>query len=385
MPSFLVRLSFIVAMLTLIGCEKPSAKRGETTAAPVTVAKVGKKTVPVRVKTIGSVKAFASVAIRPRVGGQLTEVFFQEGDIVRTNQKLFTIDPRPYDAAVKQAEANKARSDALLKGAELDLARAEQVRENGVGSATDYDAALTAVASARATVEADQAAINTAKLQASFTTITSPLDGRAGEMIVDQGNLVDANSANPLVVINQVSPIYVTFSLPEQQLPDIIAARQRGPVTVVADLRGGVPLASGVLSFVDNATDPLTGTIQFKAEFENAEQKLLPGLFVEVTVTLGSRPGSVVIPSAALQSGQNGQYVYIVGSDNKAELKPVTVAFEADGEAIIATGLTGGETVVVEGQLRLAPGTKVDAKPYQPPPAINRTQTPNRVILGGAQ
>ncbi|MBP3954776.1 efflux RND transporter periplasmic adaptor subunit [Gemmata sp. G18] len=357
------RSAILLGFAALSGCAKLPHGKGEQPPAPVTVATAGKKTVPIRVRTIGTVKVVSTVAIRARVGGPLTGVFFKEGDSVKENQKLFTIDPAPYEAAVRQAETNMAKSTALLNGAELDLARAEKSRKSGVGSDVDYDSALTAASSARAAVEADRAAINTAKLQASFTTITSPLDGRVGELLVNRGNLVDANGVSPLVVINQISPIYVAFTLPEQQLPVVTEARKKGPLRVEADLRSGGALAVGELAFIDNTTDPLTGTIQFKAAFENADQKLWPGLFVDVVLTLGDRADSVVVPSAALQSGQKGLYVYVVTPDNKAEMKPVVVAFEVGGEAVIASGLSGGEAVVVEGQLRLAPGARVDPKP----------------------
>jgi multidrug efflux system membrane fusion protein len=346
------------------------------------VTTAAKKTVPVQIRAIGSVKAISSVAIRPRVGGELVEVGFKEGDYVERGQKLFVIDPRPYEAAVKQAKANLSKSAALLKGAELEMKRAEEGRATGVTAASDYDAALTALASAKAAVEADRAAVNSAELQANYTTITSPLGGRAGELLVTRGNLVDANGTGPLVVINQVSPIYVTFALPEQQLPVVLEARKRGPLRVAADLRGGGPLATGELAFVDNAADPATGTVQFKATFPNADQRLWPGLFVDVTVTLGRRPDSVVVPSAALQSGQKGQYVYLVTAEKKAEVRPVTVAFEEGGEAVIASGLSGGETVVVEGQLRLAPGAAVDPRPLAGKPP---SPAAPRVVPGGAE
>ena len=358
-----LRLTFSLLMAISSGCAKPPADRPEAPPAPVTVAAAAKKTVPIRLRTIGTAKAVASVAIRPRVDGQLTGVFFREGDSVKENQKLFTIDPHPYDAAVEQAEANLAKNAALLKGAELELERAERAKTNGVGAATDYDAALTAAASLKAAVAADRAAINTAKIQAAFTTITAPLDGRAGELLVDRGNVVGTSDASPLVVINQISPITVAFTLPEQHLPVVAAARKKGPLKVEADLRGGGPLAVGELAFINNTADPLTGTVQFKAAFPNADQTLWPGLFVDVVLTLGARPDSVVVPAAALQSGQQGQYVYVVAPDKTAELRPVVVAFEADGEAVVASGLSGSETVVVEGQLRLAPGVKVAPKP----------------------
>ncbi len=376
-------LVLLLALAALAGCSKPPAGRAETPPAPVMVAAAGKKTVPVRLRTIGAVKALATVAVRPRVGGQLTEVFFKEGDFVKEGDKLFTIDPRPYDAAVKQAEANLAKSVTLLKGAEVDLKRAEDAKASGVGAATDYDTAYTAAASAKAVAEADRVALNTAKLQHSFTTITAPLDGRVGELLVNRGNLVEANGLNPLVVINQISPISVSFALPEQHLPVVIEARRRAPLKVEVDLRGGGPLAVGELAFIDNAADPQTGTVQFKAQFQNADQKLWPGLFVDVVLTLGQRPDSVVVPSAALQSGQKGQYVYIVTADKKAELKPVVVAFEDDGDAVIASGLSGGETVVVEGQLRLAPGTRVEPKPLPAGSATPGRPAAPRVVTEG--
>ncbi len=349
-------------LLPLTGCTRPPPARPEPPPAPVTVVAAVKKTVPVRVHAIGSVRAAATVSVRPRVGGELTGVFFQEGDFVKLGQKLFTIDPRPYEAAVKQAEANRAKNVAVLAGAELDLKRAEQAKQTGAGSPTEYDAAFTAVASAKAAIEADQAAINTAKLQAAFTTITSPIDGRVGELLVTRGNLVEANGLTPLVVINQVRPIAVAFTLPEQQLPAVVAAQKKAPLKVEAGLRGGEPATAGELAFIDNAADPLTGTVQFKANFANEDDRLRPGLFVEVVLTLGDRPNSVVVPTAAVQSGQQGQYVYLVTADKKAEMRPVTVAFDAEGETVIAAGLAGGEVVVVEGQLRLAPGARVAPK-----------------------
>jgi multidrug efflux system membrane fusion protein len=374
-------LSILMVALTL-GCTKPPSGKAEPPPAPVTVAVVGKKTVPVQLRAIGSVKTLAAVSIRPRVGGELVEVGFKEGDLVHKDQKLFVIDPRPYESAVTQAKANLSKSLAVLKGAELDMKRAEDTKASGVGAGTDYDAARTALATARATVEADKVAVKSAELQAGYTTITSPITGRAGELLVTRGNLVDANGAHPLVVINQISPITVAFSLPEQQLPVVLGAAKKGPLKVAADLRGGGPLAVGELAFVDNTADTLTGTVQFKATFPNDDQKLWPGLFVDVVVTLGERPDSVVVPSAALQSGQKGQYVYLVTPDKKAEMRPVVVAFEEGGDAVIASGLSGGETVVVEGQLRLAPGSRVDAKPLAGGPA---SPAAPRAVPGGAQ
>lgn len=351
----------VFALLLAAGCAKPPPARPESPPPPVSVAVAQKKTVPVQIRAIGTVKVISTVSVRPRAGGEITAVHFAEGTDVKKGDKLFTIDPRPYDAAVKIAEANVAKNVAVLKGAELDLRRVTRTGSTAV-SAAELDAARTAVESAKAAVAADEAAVNSARLQAGYTVITAPIDGRAGAILVTPGNLVAASDLNPLVVLNQVSPITVAFSVPEQQLPALAAARATGPLKVEADLRGGGPLAAGTLEFVDNTVDVATGTLTCKALFANADRKLWPGLFVDVTLTLGERPDSVVVPVAAVQTGQQGQYVYVVGAGDKAEARPVTVAFEVAGEAVLASGVKPGEAVIIDGQLRVAPGLTVDVK-----------------------
>jgi multidrug efflux system membrane fusion protein len=346
----------------MLGCTKPPPPKPDAPPAPVTVAVSEKRTVPVEVRTIGSVKAVASVAIRPRVGGQLTEVHFKEGEYVKKDQKLLVIDPRPYEAAVKLAEATLGKSLAVLKGAELDLARVEKVGVGGAASAVELDAARTAAATAAAAVAVDRAALDSAKLQVGFTTIFAPLDGRVGELLVNQGNLVEANGLNPLVVINQVSPIFVTFALPEQQLPAVAQARRERPLKVEAYLRDGEPPIEGRLAFIDNAVNTGSGTVLLKAEFPNKDRKLWPGQFLDVVLTVRDRPDSVTVPATAVQSGQKGNFLFVVTPDRKAELRPVAVAFEVGADAVIASGLSAGETVVTEGQLRLVHGTKVEVK-----------------------
>jgi len=351
----------LVLATLLLGCEKPSPERPPAPPAPVTVVVAAKKTVPVQIRTIGSVKPLASVAVRPRVGGELMEVLFKEGEDVKKGQKLFVIDPRPFEAAVKLAEANRGKSQAVLKGAETDLTR---LQKGGGGiSASEIDAARTALASAQAVVGIDEAAVASARLQLSFTTINSILDGRVGELLLDRGNLVDANAATALVVVNQISPIEATFALPEPLLPAVGAARGNAPLKVEAYLRDSKTPILGVLSFVDNAVNSGSGTILLKAEFPNADRKLWPGQFVDVVLTIRERTDSVVVPAAAVQAGQKGSFVFVVTPDRKAELRPVTVEFEVGNEAVIATGLSGGETVVIQGQLRLVAGAAVSVKP----------------------
>lgn len=350
--------------LLAIGCAKPPPVKVEPPPAPVVTAVAQTRTVPVQVRGIGTVKAVSTVSIRPRVAGEITEVHFKEGDTVTRGQKLFTIDPRPYEAAVAQADATLTKDRAVLAGAEIDLQR---LMRTGTGiAAAELDTARTAVAIARATIVADEAALNSAKIQAGYTTISSPLDGRTGSLLVTRGNLVSVNDVVPLVVVNQLTPIDAAFAIPEQQLPAVTAALAKGPLKVEAVVHGSDVRALGTLAFIDNAVDTTTGTVQLKGRFENADLKLWPGLFVDVVLTIADRPNSVVVPAAAVQSGQKGQYVYVVSADNKATVQPVTVLFDVEGNAVIETGLKGGETVVVEGQLRLAPGVKVNAKPTTP-------------------
>lgn len=360
----------LIVSVTLLGCEKPPPLQKDAPPAPVTVTTAAKRTVPIQVRAIGTVKVIATVSVRPRVGGELTEVHFKEGDYVAKGRKLFTIDPRPYEAAVQQAKATLTKNEAALLGAQRNLDRLERVGTSGTATA-EVDTAQTAVDTAKAAVAADQAALHSAQLQAMFTTITSPLDGRTGGLLVTAGNLVAANDANPLVVINQVSPIYVAFAVPEQDLPAITAAQKLKPLAVAADPHDGKDPAQGTLAFVDNAVDVTTGTVQLKAEFPNTDRRLWPGQFVDVVMTVGERPHSVVVPTAAVQAGQMGQYVYVITADKTAEVRPVEVAFEAQGEAVIASGLSGGESVVLEGQLRLAPKAKVEvmSKPAEKPVA----------------
>ena len=356
----------MLPLALLLGCEKPPTARSQAPPAPVTVTTAVKKSVPIQLRAIGTVKTIATVSVRARVEGELTKVHFKEGDFVEAGKDLFTIDPRPYEAAVKLAEANLKKNEATLDGAQRELTRLKMGGAGGVVSPAELDTAETAVAIAQASVAADKASLNSARIQAAFTTITAPISGRTGGLLVTKGNLIGTNDTNPLVVINQISPIHVAFAVPEPQLPVITAAWRKGPIKVEADMRGGGPLAVGELAFIDNAVDPGTGTVQFKAEFKNENQVLWPGLFVDVTVTLGERPNSVVIPAAAVQTGQQGQYVYIINAEKKAELRPVSLLFETDTMAVVESGLDGGETVVVEGQLRLAPGTKANPRPFNP-------------------
>jgi multidrug efflux system membrane fusion protein len=321
--------------------------------------------VPVQIRAIGTARVFATVAVRPRVGGELTAVHFTEGKFVRAGDKLFTIDPRPYQTAIDQSKAQLDRDLALLKGAELILERSRKFTGTATITADELDKLRTDVASAAATVAADRAALRTAELQLSFTTIVSPIDGRTGNLLVTPGNLITANEAAPLVIIHQISPMSVSFAVPEQHLSTIASQlRQKGgKLPVVAVLRDKSPALTGELTFVDNTVDATTGTVQLKATFANEDRRLWPGQYVDVVLTLMDRPDSVVVPIAAVQEGQETSYVFVVGKDDKAEMRPVEVEFVTPaGEAIIATGLAGDEIVITNGHLRVSPGGKVAIK-----------------------
>jgi multidrug efflux system membrane fusion protein len=367
-------LLLFLALVIPLGCAKPPAARPEPPPAPVLVTAAKTKTVPIQVRSIGTVKVIATVNVRPRVGGELIGVHFTEGEDVCKGDKLFTLDRRPYDAAVKQAEAALARNQAVLKGAKLDLERVQRISAGGAAARAELEAAQTAVAAADAAVAADTAALQSARLQADFTTMTSPIDGRTGGLLVTAGNLLSANDPNPLVVINQISPIFVAFALPEGQLTAVATAQQKQPLRAVAVPRGGGPTATGRLAFIDNAVDPATGTVQLKAEFANEDRSLWPGQFVDVILTLGERPDSVVVPTSAVQTGPQGDYVIVVAADRTATVRPISVLFEHENEAIVSSGLKEGESVVVEGHLRVAPGGKVDPKAESGKPTAEGTK-----------
>lgn len=346
------------------GCTRPPAQPAPPGPAPVTVTRTQLKTVPVQVRAIGTARVYATVAVRPRVGGELTAAHFTEGQFVKAGDRLFTIDPRPYQTALDHAKAQLERDQALLHGAELVLERARQLSGTATITADELDKHRTEVASAAATVTADRAAVRTAELQLGYTTITSPIDGRTGNLLITPGNMVAATEPNPLVVINQISPIAVSFAVPEQNLGSITEhlGKRGGKLPVSAIPRDGSSPLPGELTFVDNAVDAATGTVQLKATFPNQDRRLWPGQFVDVVLTLTDRPDSVTVPAAAVQDGQDGTFVFVVKGDT-AEYRKVTVAFvTAEGESVIEKGLAGGETVVTDGHLRVSPGGKVAVK-----------------------
>ncbi len=350
-----------VVAVALAACSGAKKKPADE-KVPVMVAVVQSKDVPIQIRAIGSVQPISNVAVRALVGGQLEKISFREGDDVRRGETLFTIDPRPYQAALAQAQANLARDEANLRNAESQAARYADLVKKDFVTREDFDKFTSAAAAARATVAADRAAVDNARLQLSYCEIRSPLDGRTGSLMVHAGNIVKANDTTPMVVINQITPMYVQFAVPEGQLGDF---RSRGlqdvPVTA-APQAGGAEVTNGKLTFVDNAVDTSTGTITLKATFPNADRRLWPGQFVNVAVTLASEHNATVVPSQAVQTGQKGQYIYVVKGSGGVEMRPIKVTSSNDEETIIASGVKPGETVVTDGQLRLTPVSKVQVK-----------------------
>jgi multidrug efflux system membrane fusion protein len=350
----------IAAYFSIDGRAREARKPPAAPPVAVSVAPVIRETMPVRIQAIGNVEAFSTVAVKARVDGQIVAVNFKEGQEVRKGEVLFRLDARPFEAALKQAEANALRDVASRDQARSQERRYKDLLEKNFISKEAYAQIRTNAETAEATAKASEAGLESARLNLAYCTIASPIDGYVGRVLLQVGNLVKANDVNPLVVINQVRPIFVTFSVPEQNLPAIREYQARGPLHVsVAAPGGGQTLAEGVLVFIDNAVDPTTGTIKLRARFANADAGLWPGQFVNLSVRLYDDPDALVIPSAAVLTGPEGQYVYVIRPDRTAEMRTIQVARTEDDRAVVARGLARGERVVTRGTLRLSPGTRV--------------------------
>lgn len=336
------------------------ARGGE--AVPVTVATSVQKDVPVQLHAVGNVEAYSTVSIKSQVTGVIMQAHFKEGQDVKKGQLLFTIDPRPLEAALKQAEANLARDMAQLNNSREQVKRYAELVEKQYVSREQYDQIKTTADATEAVVAADKAAVENAKVQLSYCYIYSPVNGRVGTLLVNEGNLVRVNDATPLLVINQLTPIYVTFAVPEQYLSDVKRRLAAGKMPVEAHFPSGEAPEQGALAFIDNAVDRTTGTIKLKAEFNNAGLRLWPGQFINVAVTLSTQADAVVVPSDAVQVGPDGQQVFVVKENKTVDVRPVTVGQTSEGESIITKGLAAGETVVREGQFLLGPGSRVEIK-----------------------
>jgi len=382
----LAALCVFSSSLMLQGCASkaspPLKKEGGAGSVPVMAARVVQKDIPTGLQVIGHVEAHLTVTIKAQVGGILTQVYFREGDFVRKGDPLFEIDRRMLESQINQFQANLSRDEAQVGLAEANLARdeaqekyalaqvdrysrmlkkglvsaeqADQMKANADTASAAVRADKAAVRSGQAAVNASKAALDNVKVQLGYTTITSPLDGRTGNLNVQQGNVVNANSSE-LITINQVEPIQVVFSIPETQLSLV----RKSQIVTATPRDENAPPETGELTFIDNNVDPATGTIRLKATFPNSDRKLWPGEFVRVTLNLATRPDALIVPSQAVQTGQDGLYVFVVKADHTVESRPVVAGVRVDQDTVIEKGLNPGEMVVTEGQLRLAPGSRV--------------------------
>jgi len=341
--------------------EKPAAKKGPATV-PVSVVAADQRSIPVRLQAIGNVEAYTSVAVKSRVDGQILEVQFREGQELKKGQVLFRIDARPFEAALKQSEAQAARDVASRDQAASQERRYQELLDKNFVSKDAYAQFRTNAQTAEATSRASQAALENARLNLDYTVIRSPIDGFVGRALLQAGNMVKANDTISLVVINQVKPVYVSFAIPEQQLATVRDLMQKAPLTVEVAAPGDEKtVATGRIAFLDNAVDQTTGTIKVRAVFENSDAKLWPGQYYTVQVKLYDQENAIVIPSRALQTGPDGQFVYVVKPDMTAELRKVEVARTNGDDSVLAGGkVAKGERVVVRGALRIAPGIKVN-------------------------
>jgi multidrug efflux system membrane fusion protein len=331
-------------------------------AAPVSVAKAERKTVPLSVRAIGNVEPIEGVTVKSRVDGQIVAVHVRDGQDVKKGQLLFQLDNRYLSSQLKQLEATEAKSRALLANAESTEKRYGELLAQRFISQEAYTQAQSNRDAALATVAADHAAVESARIQLSYTRIFSPISGRTGMVMVPAGNTVKANDTG-LVVINQLAPIYVSFSVPEQFLERIRNYKSKGRLAVAASPQGAPNVAAnGGLTFIDNAVDAQTGTIKLRATFDNKQQQLWPGQFVNVTLTLEQQKDALVVPPEAVQTGPRGTFVFVVAPDMTAEVRDVKVDRTEGRDSVIAEGLEAGETVIVDGQLRVTPGGKVAPK-----------------------
>ena len=405
----------VAAFLSIQGCNSSGStakaggfkgRGGDGGPVPVVVAMVSQKDVPINIDVIGNVEAYSTITVKSLVGGELTLVSFREGDYVKKGDLLFTIDQRPLQGQLNQAQANLARDKASLSQAEANLARDianekyaqaqaaryEKLFDQGVVSREQTDqmrssadalsqtvlADKAAIESAQAQVVSSTSSVSNANVQLGYTTIRSPIDGRTGNIAVKQGNVIAANTTD-LMTITEVQPIYVTFSVPEAQLSDIKRYMAQGQLHVNAiPQEDAASQETGVLTFIDNTVDATTGTIKLKGTFQNEDNKLWPGQFVRVSLRLTTRPNAIVVPNQAVQTGQDGQFVYVVKEDKTVEMRPVVTGTRIDQELVIDRGLQPGETVVTEGQLRLTPNSKVQIQDGRGVPVGGRERPPGK-------
>jgi multidrug efflux system membrane fusion protein len=371
-PIVLIAGALVAWRMAAPGFGAKAADKPAPPAIPVTSTTATIRDLPVFVQGLGTVQAFNTVSIKSRVDGQITQVFFHEGEEVKAGDPLFQVDPRSFENALQQAQATKEKDEAQLQSAQLDLDRATKLLAPGFQTRQGYDQQKATVAQLQAAIKADQAQIGTAQLNIEFALVKSPIEGRTGQRLVDIGNLVQASQGANLVTLTQMRPIFVSFTVPAERLDDIRKAQGQGHLKVFAfGMDDKTQIAEGELTLIDNQVDVATGTVHLKAQFANVGEPLWPGQFVNARIVLSRRDKAVTLPEEAVMEGPNGAYVYVIGNDETAKRRPVKVAANQDGVSVISEGLQSGERVVLEGQYRLIDGSKV------------RIGTPQQAQTGG--
>ncbi|MBN2140662.1 MAG: efflux RND transporter periplasmic adaptor subunit [Desulfovibrionaceae bacterium] len=355
-------LALLVLSLALAGCSN-SDKGQKRRATLVSAGLIERRTVPLLIRAVGNVEALATVSVKSQVGGQIVREYVRNGQDLKKGDPLFLIDPRGFETEVREARAKLERDLALLSKAEKDILRYTDLKTQGVISQESYDQSLANVKALRATISLDRAQIEQAELQLDYADIRSPITGRAGNVLVNEGNVIKANDDRTLLVINQIEPISVAFSVPEAHLPEIQRRLAAGPLGVQAFVAGDdAHPEHGLLSVIDNTVDRTTGSIRLKAEFPNQAKRLWPGQFVRAALKLADQEGALVAPSQAVQTGALGPYVFVVKKDMTVEMRQVVVAEVMDQETVLASGVEAGETVVTDGHVQLVPGALVELK-----------------------
>ena len=348
---------------------------------PVATALVRQGDFPVELRAVGAVEASATVNVKSIIGGELVGVHFVDGQDVVQGQRLFTIDPRPHEAALREAKARLDRNAALLHKAEEDYRRYEELLSQGIVSREQFDQIFSNLASLKASVRADEASVESARVQLDYAFIRSPIAGRAGRLRAHRGNVIKANADDHLVDIVAMEPVHVSFAVPEERLAEVLRAMRAGGVPVRAlPAESGAAFEEGRLFFVDNLVDRKTGTITLKAEFKNENRMLWPGQFASVSVRLGNVAGAFIAPARAVQTGLDSQYAWVVDESGAAQVRTVVTGLSSENETVIVSGLSAGERVITDGQLRLTPGAAVDVRDERPAPDSG----PGRDALAGS-
>ncbi len=375
----------LAIVLLFSGCAKkeqsqPADESGGRPSAPVVTATVEQRDIPIQIKAIGNVEAYQTVQIRSQVNGQIEKIFFKEGEDVRQGQRLFQLDKRPFQADLEKAVGQQKRDQAQAENSLIQAERYSGLEKAGVASHEQAGQMMAQAKADASAVDADKAAVDAARVQLQYTDIVAPINARAGALMINLGNLVKANDTPYLVQLNQVTPIYVTFFVPEAKL-DVIRQRfSGGQLRVLAYPKGQVDAAAeGRLTFIDNGVDTTTGMFKAKATFQNQDRRLWPGQFVDVALELSTQKNATVVPTKAIQTGQQGEYVYVVKTDSTAEARPVKTAGTYENLTMISSGLSVGEQVIVGGQLRVAPNAKVTVQNTS-----SEVQTAPKAVSGAA-